>query len=59
MKAKLTTYIVGPMNYRPGDVVEGDLAEELVSVGFATVIFDPVEKRAEGKPAKAVTRQVK
>lgn len=49
MKARLTTNIVGPVIYRIGDVVEGAVAEELVSVGFAVAL----EAKPKAAPAKA------
>lgn len=49
MKARLTTNIIGPVDYRIGDVVEGAIAEELVSVGYAVALED----KPKPAPAKA------
>lgn len=50
MKARLTTNIIGPVDYRVGDVVEGAVAEELVSVGYAVALDEPKPRPA---PVKA------
>lgn len=52
MKAKLTTNIIGPKDYRIGDVVEGDLAEELVSVGYAVALDEPAKPAPASKAKK-------
>lgn len=53
MKARLTTNIIGPVDYRIGDVVEGAVAEELVSVGYAVALEDkPKPATAKAKVEK-------
>ncbi|WP_374274442.1 hypothetical protein [Brevundimonas sp.] len=53
MRAAVKVGIAGIETFNPGDVVEGALAEELVSVGLATPLEEaPLERTAEADPAK-------
>lgn len=58
MKARLTVGIIGEVSYLPGDVVEGALAEELVSVGYAVEIAEKATASVtlEKRPDAAVRK---
>ena len=63
MQARMKTIASGPgLNVKPGDIVEGDVAETMVAAGYAAavgeVVAPPVDAPVEAATAVPTERAV-